>query len=366
MPYFDHKTYSMSAYEEVYEKIHQFYIKENHKYSEIVFVLNHAWELTQADQLLALHKFFKKKFKILDIQFYIVFSISLDSTENLPKNIIKYNFFQNKTVHASTAGNQPLSKNWNGSVFRGLLLTGKPNKLQRIYPIKELSDRNLLTAEYMEWSFHYKQIYLTDIAEMLNVSETDAQVFAQLVNRNPDNIDTSQYTTSFDYDGIPYDQCMYSNTSWSLISETTTHPHATWLTEKTYRAILNKHPFIFFAQPFTEQFLKSINFRTFDYCFPVKYDIIEDEKQRFDAAIENVVFLKNNWNSLDFERICADVEYNYNVLLNNTSNAEQALVKQLAFSDGDCVCDIDDKQVSGRSLEKLSNNEQHILYYKWF
>lgn len=366
LPYFDHQTHDMSAYAETCERIVSFHLKEKSNYNRVSFILNHAWELTQTDQLMELHKLFTQHLNPLDIDFYVVYSVSLDDSDELPANIIKYNFFQNKTVHASVASNQPLAHSWNNEKFRGLLLTGKTNKLQRIHPIKKLLDHNMLNTDVMEWSFHYSKVYLSNIAELLNVSNSEAEIFATTANRNPDGIDTTDYAESFDYDGIPYDHSMYENTSWSLISETTTHSHTTWITEKTYRPILNKHPFILFAQPHTENFLRSNDFRTFNYCFPIEYDTIEDELERFDAVMENVFYLKKNWDSLDFERINADVEYNYTTLTNRTSKEETNLINRISFNDGDNVCDLNNPSVTVRSLSEMIKNKQHILFYKWF
>lgn len=363
LPYFDHESYSLSAYEQFFDKVTDFYklIYKNYPTSEIVFILNHAWELTQSDQLSLLNDFFNLKFKSLGINYFLVYSVSLDS-DIFPSNILKYNFFQNKVVHSALSNNHPVSENWNNLEFRCLFLTGKPDKFQRAYPLYKLYSAGLVNLNNMEWSFHYNDSHIQPIMNLLGISRADAEKFAQTVERNPDNIDLKKYIESFDYNGIPYDHTLYANTSWSAVSETTTLPHATWLTEKSYRPLLNMHPFIFFAQPGSEKYLTSMGFKTFGYCYPYNYDEILDDNERFSKAVENIVFLKERWKTLDHDKILSDVTYNRNLIYKNYSKEQKTLIKTIGFKSGDNVCDIDTYYNTGF----VNNPSENIINYDWF
>ncbi len=359
LPYFDHEGYDLTNYEQFFETISSFYnsIKESYKNMEIVFVLNHAWELTATDQLNILNEFFKTRFNKLNLKYFIVYSVCLDG-DTFPENILKYNFFQNKLVHATVEGLHPTSTSWNNSKFKGLFLTGKPAKFQRIYPIHELFKLGYMNTNTMEWSFHCVENHIDSIAELLNLDRNTVESFTSQLVRNPDNIDITNFSQSFDYNGIPYDHELYSKTSWSIVSETTTANHKTWITEKTYRAILNCHPFLFFAQPGTVDFLKSSGFRTFDYCYPNDYDSILDDRERFDAVIENISYLDKNWESLDHSRIAYDVNHNRDMIYKNYFKEQKNLLKHVSYKRDDIACDM--------THGLVDNPANNIINYEWF
>lgn len=335
--------------------------------NKIIFILNHVWEMTTHDELNFLRKFFNKKFKKYNINFLLFYNFT-EGNGTLPDNVVQYNFFQNKTVYISTARNQKTSTVWNSSKFKGLLLTGKPNRIQRVLPLKHLLDSNLLNNENMEWSFFYIKENKNDIKKILNFNEEQLQEFVSKVSRNPDNIVSVSDTKDFNYYGFPYDCNLYNSTSWSLISETSVSQGAHLISEKTYRAIINRHPFIFFAQSNSEKFLRECGYRTFEYCYPYQYDIIENVEDRIAAAIKNVIFLKENWKTLDFDRINADVEYNYKTLLEKMNKEQIDLIEKLKFVDGDLLCDLMNYTNEGflqNNVKDIIEGKNHIIYYDW-
>jgi hypothetical protein len=378
LPYFSDAMNDAPQYEECFSNMQIFLknIKSQGINDQIVFVLNHMWEITFVKDLNFLHDFFKNKLKNYNVDFFILYSLCADDRGDLPKNIIKYNFFQSKTVHATTIDNQQTAKKWNKSKFKGLLLTGKAHKYQRLIPLKYLLDNNLLNETDMEWSFFYYKEYAEDIKKILNINNKELQHFVSSASRNPDNIEVSQYGNLFSYDGFPYSRSLYSDTSWSLISETHLNMPFFWVTEKTYRAIINKHPFIFFGQERSEEYLRSQGFKTFEYCFPINYDNITSNEHRFEAAFKNICHIRENWKNLDFKRIKNDVNHNYNVLFNSVVNEQRQLIKKLKFNDGDKICDIllydlfhfghvfgADAEVS--TVEDVVNGKKSIIYYYW-
>jgi len=369
MPIFE-KEKRIKIYEESFIEIQNFIklLRSQGYKNKIIFILNHVWEMTTHNELNFLQKFFNKKFKKYNINFFLLYNFT-EGNEILPDNVIQYNFCQNKTVYESTARNQKTSTVWNSSKFKGLLLTGKPNRIQRVLPLKHLLDSNLLNNENMEWSFFYIEENKNSIKKMLNLNDEQLQEFVLRVLRNPDNIVILNHTTDFTYDGFPYDCNLYKNTSWSLISETSVAPGAHQITEKTYRTIMNKHPFIFFAQSHSEKFLRECGYRTFEYCYPYQYDIIKDVKDRIAAAIKNVIFLKENWKTLDFDRINTDVEYNYKKLLEKMNKEQIDLIKKLKFVDGDLLCDLMNYPNEGflqNNVKDIIEGKNHIIYYDWF
>lgn len=370
LPYFGNAYKDATQYELTFRDMQKLLkqMKKEKIDSQIVFILNHMWEMTTVKELNFLHDFFKKRLERYNVSLFILYSVCIDKTVSLPKNVVEYNFFQNKTVHATTAGDQQTSTNWNKSKFRGLLLTGKAHKFQRLIPIKRLLDNNLLNESDMEWSFFYNKRYAQDIKSILNINDDQLQSFVLAVSRNPDNIEISHYGSMFGYDGFPYSHRLYADTSWSLISETHLGVSAFWITEKTYRVIMNKHPFIFFGQPGCEEYLRSQGFRTFEYCFPYDYDTISSNEERLDTAFKNVCYVKENWKKLDFNRINEDVNYNYTVLCNNVVKEQKHLIEKLKFKDGDKICDLIYYNRDGAeapTVEDIVNGRKNIIYYYW-
>ena len=111
-----------------------------------------------------------------------------------------------------------------------------------------------------------------------------------------------------------------------IVSETCYWENKTHLTEKIFKPIVLKMPFLLLGPAHNLKYLKSFGFKTFDKWIDESYDDIEDPVQRLHAVINVLDKLKNvDYNSLIREM--SDVlEYNYRLFYNNTlikSNWEQ-------------------------------------------
>ena len=87
---------------------------------------------------------------------------------------------------------------------------------------------------------------------------------------------------------------MYENTYFSVISETIFFTNyrnwedSAFLSEKTFKAILFKHPFILVATPNTLKYLKAIGYKTFSPVIDESYDSIEDNTLRMIAIVKEI------------------------------------------------------------------------------
>jgi len=119
------------------------------------------------------------------------------------------------------------------------------------------------------------------------------------------------------YLGYPYDDKLYRITNFSLIAEThfdgnqEFHP-----TEKTYRAIANKHPFIVASTPFFLSKLKHKGYRTFSNLIDENYDF---EKVHSKRLFQVVMALKTALRR-DYTPFKSIADYNVQVLKNNAVN----------------------------------------------
>ena len=97
-----------------------------------------------------------------------------------------------------------------------------------------------------------------------------------------------------------------------------------FLSEKTYRPILLKHPFILFAMPNSLTELRKAGYKTFAPYINEDYDSITDGNKRFKALFAEIErlcgFTDSQW--IEWQRnIQPIVEHNYKTLLSKTDYA---------------------------------------------
>jgi hypothetical protein len=104
------------------------------------------------------------------------------------------------------------------------------------------------------------------------------------------------------------------NTALHLVAETVFSDSKIHVTEKTFKPMVMKQPFIVFAGPGTLQYLKNYGFRTFDCVWDESYDLEQDHDLRF-AKIINIIKDLSYQSDKAFEKIiyrCKEiVDYNH-------------------------------------------------------
>jgi hypothetical protein len=116
----------------------------------------------------------------------------------------------------------------------------------------------------------------------------------------------------------PLHQKLSQDTVFEIVSETDTGKNL-FLTEKTFKAILNKSPFIMLGNRFILKYLRHLGFKTFHPIINEEYDTLSNTYKRFSVALYEAEKLCNL--SLDdcedklstLNDIC---EFNYNHFLN--------------------------------------------------
>ena len=78
-----------------------------------------------------------------------------------------------------------------------------------------------------------------------------------------------------------------------------------YLTEKTFRAILHKRPFVILGAPGSVDQIKRLGFQTFDNFWSEKYDLIQDPNDRIRAVVKIIKEI----NSLSSDQL-KDLMYN--------------------------------------------------------
>ena len=108
-----------------------------------------------------------------------------------------------------------------------------------------------------------------------------------------------------------------------LVTETVFCYPYPFITEKTFKAILNKRPFILVGSPGTVQKLRDLGFKTFNDFWDESYDSIVNPSDRMQAIV-NIIKQLSALRSADLQylalRIQNAVEYNYQHYVNNFIN----------------------------------------------
>jgi hypothetical protein len=142
---------------------------------------------------------------------------------------------------------------------------------------------------------------------------------------------------------IGYDNVDKTRSLWDNINKSFATDNMIWLvtetlfdsyefmfiTEKTYKPILMKMPFIIVGCAGTLKRLRENGYKTFSHMWDESYDDIIDPRERMDAIIDVVESLCNKgWDLYDLIMDNVDVyEYNYQNMMNRKADAE--LVKVL-------------------------------------
>jgi hypothetical protein len=232
-----------------------------------------------------------------------------------------------------------------------LFLMNKTATIHRIGLLYKLKQRNLLTdSNYsfvMPNDFTQKESkkaldYMLEVEHKQPLSQIDFENFYIENKRildleyNEPVLNKINYTH---YTGIPYNEKLFSDCNFQLISET--HFDLTvWLTEKTWVSIINKRPFIMAAYPGFLNKLKRLGFKTFEEYLKVpNYDSIDNDIDRLNSIVENVEYwLANIKNHI--ESIKRDVEHNYNLFLLISRQEEVKINKLIEKHNLPCSVDM--------------------------
>lgn len=127
-----------------------------------------------------------------------------------------------------------------------------------------------------------------------------------------------------------YDQTYFTVVVETTVGTDTLGPSGTtpelFITEKTYKPIAYKHPFMILGSPNTLKSLKSNGFETYDNLFDESYDSIEVFENRLDKVYNNI--LTFDYNKYKDPSIEQKIKHNHN-LFYNKEIVKQRLVSEL-------------------------------------
>lgn len=235
---------------------------------------------------------------------------------------------------------------FNPNTNKFLFLTGMPNRDNRIGLMSKLYEANLLdrcewtffppwTKLDKEWCRNHLSSYddetynkfLTECARSFDNKFETASLFYGTYNGDTDVVWHDILETEWINSPTHIDSSVYESTSFSIISEGPNY----WLddhrfvTEKTWRTFMHRHPFILAGWPDMMDYLKYLGFKTFEEYMLIKdYAYIKDSSERMSAVVKNTEhFLKNMHKNIN--KITKDVEHNYNLFFEEVNKQENIL-----------------------------------------
>jgi hypothetical protein len=129
-----------------------------------------------------------------------------------------------------------------------------------------------------------------------------------------DEHDIVQMCGDPDHRSRPY----YQNSLVSLVTETSFSESAVALTEKSFKPLKEKHPFILVAGAGALAYLRTLGFKTFSEFWPETYDNWElspDQRMLHIREVLNIISSWDNNQILDFKRRVKPIlEHNFNLV----------------------------------------------------
>lgn len=204
-------------------------------------------------------------------------------------------------------------------------------------------------------SFHAK---FSDIsAEFCNPQTQLSQPSRILIQRHMDKISSLPWML----DHVPIDgnlsarfghqeYKLWQSSFWHLVNETVFYESKLHLTEKVFKPIVAKRPFILVAAPGNLAYLRSYGFKTFDCWIDESYDSMQDPDHRLDAItneIARISCMSENESRELYEDMRPTLEYNKHHFF---GKFREIIVSELVDNFEQCINIWNNGRVDGREL----------------
>lgn len=174
---------------------------------------------------------------------------------------------------------------------------------------------------YERLSDHDKQFYQAPFFDDFNGKDVNTSYNFDKADLWEDEIILSKDT---DYQCLYYDDVMhisqvlpfkiYNKTAYSLICETSTDNEWSFFTEKIVKPIIAHRLFIVISGQYYLKNLRSLGFKTFDSIIDESYDVIQDPKERWHAAIQSAVTLAKQDQRTVLDKVIPIAIHNFHML----------------------------------------------------
>jgi hypothetical protein len=229
---------------------------------------------------------------------------------------------------------------------RPFYFTALNNKARwhRVELLKDLHHNRLLDKGICSFVFDQKSV-----EQIRRTDPTVADLLPMALENTTDHF--TKQTDSVDYLNMPVldlDQYFYAlgNSYYDVITETIINKcyddqvfssffsDAFWrnmyFTEKTWRAIFYKRPFLLMGNCGQLQVLKDQGFRTFDFLFDESYDTISDTKSRVGAVIAENLRIVTTHSLEQLHQVCNSAQMKD--VLDHNFNQMQEFIRKYSYN----------------------------------
>jgi hypothetical protein len=234
---------------------------------------------------------------------------------------------------------------WNPCLVKGLLLAGAHIvRTNRIVLLKKLYDKQQLLIDKIMWTCPHIKKYSEELTNIFfpNINRSEVDNFINYCDEqsvfipgffvnNANYEEANEFASTQEGDALAD---LFKQTNFSIVTESEylspDIDNSEFFTEKIYRAIYNKHPFILVGAPKCLSALKAMGFKTFENYLPIpEYDNILDLFPRLDAIVDNIVAFPDAIAQYS-SNINDDIDYNY-ALLNDNMNRDLTFLNNLCI-----------------------------------
>lgn len=189
----------------------------------------------------------------------------------------------------------------------------RPN-YHRTQLVLELINNNLIDRGFVSFSNEINGVNVSNIIDSMPISDEEKELYKVQLQNSLVLDHTGLHKWDLTSEKV---QNYYKRTYFSIVTETRTTEPEVAFTEKTFKPIGHKHPFILLGSPGLIKWLHKFGFKTFHPYIDESYDDIEDYELRFKAVMSEINRLSNLtedeldnfWNSTK-----EITEYNFNYL----------------------------------------------------
>lgn len=220
--------------------------------------------------------------------------ITKEVTEKENYNFLGESFRLASETHISNLDEVLESHNDTDESIEKLFLTyNKHTKHYRIYLMYNLVKNNLIDNSI--YSFHKPEsdeyINHFECVNKLLVNKSRNEILLEEVDElyktHSKKIEANNWESlNFDYHGQIVEIEDYKKTFLSLVSESNVGSNTIYFSEKTFKPIVTKHPFILLSSPGSLKKLKDLGYKTFDKWWDESYDDAEDYIDRVDMVLK--------------------------------------------------------------------------------
>lgn len=223
------------------------------------------------------------------------------------KNIVVIDLFAVSAAIRHAIHNLPVSQTLvKDRPQRVNLLLGKLNKTSRTLITKSLFDRKSLVDPLVSLLGKPKDLSTYDDDFVKFIEDNQGPVDGVPVMDTNEGVSSQGWASSSN---------VYDQTSVSIVCETHETNDSIFLTEKTYRPILNRHPFVIRSSFKALEYLRSFGFKTFSDFINEDYNIDSTVSQdNADIIIQRAEELLKATQS-NTDQIQEIVDHNYKVII---------------------------------------------------